>query len=230
MGLKNWRKSFIRSVFNEPTLRRKILIVSLGLAGHLVRRGPRLAEYRQRSDTRPDFAASSDGPSDGRRLRRRSAGIRALFGSAAASASGFSGRRGTGAAGTAFQSLLRNPLADPYVLGVSTGASMGTILYSLFAGWIGFAAIGSQRRIWASAWPLSWAPCSQWEQYMSLREDRSRSGESSQGCCLQASSWPPFFPPSTSFCLQAPTRRTCAEFSTGSSAISAGRSMLRFIR
>jgi iron complex transport system permease protein len=36
-------------------------------------------------------------------------------------------------AGTAFQSLLRNPLADPYVLGVSTGASMGTILYSMAA-------------------------------------------------------------------------------------------------
>jgi iron complex transport system permease protein len=46
-------------------------------------------------------------------------------------------------AGAAFQSLLRNPLADPYVLGVSTGASMGTILYSLFTGWIGFAAISS---------------------------------------------------------------------------------------
>jgi iron complex transport system permease protein len=46
-------------------------------------------------------------------------------------------------AGAAFQSLLRNPLADPYVLGVSTGASMGTILYSLFTGWIGFAAINS---------------------------------------------------------------------------------------
>ena len=46
------------------------------------------------------------------------------------------------AAGTAFQSLLRNPLADPYVLGVSTGASMGTILYSVFAGWLGFAAMG----------------------------------------------------------------------------------------
>ncbi len=43
------------------------------------------------------------------------------------------------AAGTAFQALLRNPLADPYVLGVSTGASMGTILYSIFAGWLGFA-------------------------------------------------------------------------------------------
>jgi iron complex transport system permease protein len=43
-------------------------------------------------------------------------------------------------AGTAFQSLLRNPLADPYVLGVSTGASMGTILYSILAGGLGFAA------------------------------------------------------------------------------------------
>jgi iron complex transport system permease protein len=39
-------------------------------------------------------------------------------------------------AGTAFQSLLRNPLADPFVLGVSTGASFGTILYSLLtASW-----------------------------------------------------------------------------------------------
>jgi len=45
-------------------------------------------------------------------------------------------------AGTAFQALLRNPLADPYVLGVSTGASMGTIVYSVFAGWLGFAAGG----------------------------------------------------------------------------------------
>ena len=43
------------------------------------------------------------------------------------------------AAGTAFQSLLRNPLADPYVLGVSTGASMGTILYSIFVASYSFA-------------------------------------------------------------------------------------------
>ena len=43
------------------------------------------------------------------------------------------------AAGTAFQSLLRNPLADPYVLGVSTGASMGTILYSIVVASSGFA-------------------------------------------------------------------------------------------
>ena len=34
-------------------------------------------------------------------------------------------------AGAAFQSLLRNSLADPYVLGVSTGASLGTIGYSV---------------------------------------------------------------------------------------------------
>jgi len=44
------------------------------------------------------------------------------------------------AAGAAFQSLLRNPLADPYVLGVSTGASMGTILFSVAAASFGFAA------------------------------------------------------------------------------------------
>jgi iron complex transport system permease protein len=47
---------------------------------------------------------------------------------------------GLAAAGTAFQSLLRNPLADPYVLGVSTGASMGTILYSIIISWMGWAA------------------------------------------------------------------------------------------
>jgi iron complex transport system permease protein len=43
-------------------------------------------------------------------------------------------------AGAAFQSLLRNSLADPYVLGVSTGASMGTILYSVLASWLGYMA------------------------------------------------------------------------------------------
>src|SRR5246500_4847342 len=30
-------------------------------------------------------------------------------------------------AGTSFQALLRNPLADPYVLGVSSGAALGAI-------------------------------------------------------------------------------------------------------
>src|SRR2546425_1537520 len=31
-------------------------------------------------------------------------------------------------AGTSFQALLRNPLADPYVLGVSNGAAVGSIV------------------------------------------------------------------------------------------------------
>ncbi len=35
-------------------------------------------------------------------------------------------------AGLAFQALLRNPLASPYILGVSGGASLGVILSSLF--------------------------------------------------------------------------------------------------
>ena len=44
-------------------------------------------------------------------------------------------------AGSAFQSLLRNPLADPFVLGVSTGASLGSILYSILAAsWAAAAA------------------------------------------------------------------------------------------
>ncbi len=36
-------------------------------------------------------------------------------------------------AGAGFQALLRNPLADPYVLGVSSGAALGAILALIFA-------------------------------------------------------------------------------------------------
>ena len=39
---------------------------------------------------------------------------------------------GLALAGLAFQALLRNPLADPYILGISGGASLGVILSSLF--------------------------------------------------------------------------------------------------
>src|SRR6266851_4341689 len=35
-------------------------------------------------------------------------------------------------AGTSFQALLRNPLADPYVLGVSSGAALGAILAAVY--------------------------------------------------------------------------------------------------
>src|SRR5713226_272471 len=36
-------------------------------------------------------------------------------------------------AGSAYQALLRNPLADPYILGVSTGAAVGAIAATVFA-------------------------------------------------------------------------------------------------
>ncbi len=49
-----------------------------------------------------------------------------------------------GTSGAGFQALLRNPLADPYVLGVSSGAALGAILSLIFAphahGAIQFAA------------------------------------------------------------------------------------------
>jgi iron complex transport system permease protein len=37
-------------------------------------------------------------------------------------------------AGVAFQSFLRNPLADPYMVGVSSGAALGSVLIILFGG------------------------------------------------------------------------------------------------
>jgi len=37
-------------------------------------------------------------------------------------------------AGAAFQALLRNPLADPYILGVSSGAALGSIIGVMLAG------------------------------------------------------------------------------------------------
>ena len=37
-------------------------------------------------------------------------------------------------AGTALQALLRNPLADPYVLGISSGAALGAIVAFWFGG------------------------------------------------------------------------------------------------
>jgi iron complex transport system permease protein len=50
-------------------------------------------------------------------------------------------------AGALFQSLLRDPLATPYTLGVSTGASLGAVLVIAFD-WHAVAGIGT---IWAGA-------------------------------------------------------------------------------
>ncbi|MCI0663041.1 MAG: iron ABC transporter permease [Acidobacteria bacterium] len=41
--------------------------------------------------------------------------------------------------GAAFQALLRNPLADPYVLGISGGAALGSILSIMFASGLVFS-------------------------------------------------------------------------------------------
>jgi iron complex transport system permease protein len=43
-------------------------------------------------------------------------------------------------AGAAFQALLRNPLADPFILGVSGGAALGAILVIALGGVLGLAA------------------------------------------------------------------------------------------
>jgi iron complex transport system permease protein len=46
-------------------------------------------------------------------------------------------------AGASFQALLRNPLADPYVLGVSSGAALGAILSLVFAPHVTLAMQGA---------------------------------------------------------------------------------------
>lgn len=47
-------------------------------------------------------------------------------------------------AGTLLQALLRNPLADPYVLGISGGAAVAAVLALLLgAGWIGMQVAGA---------------------------------------------------------------------------------------
>jgi iron complex transport system permease protein len=42
-------------------------------------------------------------------------------------------------AGAAFQAMLRNPLADPYVLGVSGGAALGSIIAIIFASGLSYS-------------------------------------------------------------------------------------------
>src|SRR5262245_40837063 len=51
---------------------------------------------------------------------------------------------GLATAGTIFQGLLRNPLADPFILGTSSGASLGVLL-------AGLVAAGSPMLLYGSA-------------------------------------------------------------------------------
>jgi iron complex transport system permease protein len=52
---------------------------------------------------------------------------------------------GLACAGTVFQALLRNPLADPYVIGTAAGASLGAVVALLLpvavVGWLGIGAV-----------------------------------------------------------------------------------------
>lgn len=64
---------------------------------------------------------------------------------------------GLGIAGVCFQSLFRNPLADPFVLGVSSGAALGASVAIVLgvAGWImGFAFSGATVSL-AIVWLIS---------------------------------------------------------------------------
>jgi iron complex transport system permease protein len=47
-----------------------------------------------------------------------------------------------GSAGVTYQAILRNPLADPYLLGISSGASLGTYLWRFNFFTLGFLAEG----------------------------------------------------------------------------------------
>ena len=57
------------------------------------------------------------------------------------------------AAGVTFQAVLRNPLADPYLLGASSGAALATYIWSLLLGTVGAVAaqIGQQAFAFAGA-------------------------------------------------------------------------------
>lgn len=65
-----------------------------------------------------------------------------------------------GLAGAVFQSVLRNPLASPDILGISSGASLGAVAAVLWFGWSGIAvsvsafagALVIAILIWALAW------------------------------------------------------------------------------
>jgi len=50
---------------------------------------------------------------------------------------------GLSVAGVAVQALVRNPIADPYVLGVSSGASVGATMVILFGVFAGLGSLGS---------------------------------------------------------------------------------------
>ena len=65
-----------------------------------------------------------------------------------------------GLAGAVFQSVLRNPLASPDILGISSGASLGAVVAVLGWGWSGVAvslsAFAGALTVAALIWGLAW--------------------------------------------------------------------------
>ena len=60
-----------------------------------------------------------------------------------------------GLAGAVLQGLTRNPLAEPGLLGVSTGAALGAVLAIYFGIAAGFGLAGSAAgSCWARCWPV----------------------------------------------------------------------------
>ena len=69
--------------------------------------------------------------------------------------SGFIAGSALGLSGLAFQVLLRNPLASPWVLGVSSGAGFGILLASWLAGLGGVWAVIGAWALWGAGLPAA---------------------------------------------------------------------------
>jgi iron complex transport system permease protein len=64
------------------------------------------------------------------------------------------------AAGCTYQAILRNPLADPYLLGVSSGASLSAYLWQFIATWSLFSHLGAlSQQAFAFAGALAAVAC-----------------------------------------------------------------------
>nr|WP_232806871.1 iron chelate uptake ABC transporter family permease subunit [Geodermatophilus chilensis] len=85
------------------------------------------------------------------------------------------------AVGVTIQALVRNPLADPYVLGVSSGASVGATAVLLFGslGWLGCMRCPARRS--SARLPPWWS---------SSPSPSTRAGSARCGWCWRAWPWP----------------------------------------
>ena len=83
------------------------------------------------------------------------------------------------ASGATFQALLRNPLAEPYILGVSGGAAVGAVLAIV----LGLAA----RRTWACRRPLS--PARSSRSCSCSGSPPPSAARSTRACCSSPASW-----------------------------------------